>query len=168
MLLKWIDRVNEGIGKLVSWLTLALVLMICVDVLLRYLFSYSSAAFFELEWHFFAAIFLLGAAYTLKHDRHVRVDVFYHNFSEKTKAWVNLLGTIFFLFPFTLVVAYTSWPFVVDAYQMGESSPDAGGLPYRFVIKSAIPLGFGLLLLQGIAEALRSLQVIGKKTEAAV
>jgi TRAP-type mannitol/chloroaromatic compound transport system permease small subunit len=163
MVVQLIDRVNEWIGKVVSVLSLLLVVLICTDVLLRYLFNFSKAALFELEWHLFAALFLLGAAYTLKHDRHVRVDVFYSKFSEKQKSWVNILGTIFFLFPFCGIVAYTSLPFVADSYAMLESSSDAGGLPFRYIIKSCIPIGLFLLLLQGVSELLKSISTLLNK-----
>jgi TRAP-type mannitol/chloroaromatic compound transport system permease small subunit len=160
MVVQLIDRVNEWIGKSVSVLSLLLVVLICTDVLLRYLFNFSKAALFELEWHLFAALFLLGAAYTLKHDKHVRVDVFYSKFSVNQKCWVDILGTIFFLFPFCGVVAYTSLPFVADSFAMLESSSDAGGLPYRYIIKSCIPIGLFLLLLQGLSQLLKSISTL--------
>lgn len=159
---KMIDSINSWIGKAVAWLTFVLVLLICTDVALRYIFSFSQAGFYELEWHLFAAIFLLGAAYTLRYDKHVRVDVFYTRFSTRTKAWVNLIGTFIFLLPFCFVIMYTSVPFVSDSYAILESSPDPGGLPYRFIIKSTIPIGFGLLLLQGLSEILKSIGIILK------
>lgn len=167
-MVKSIDAINERLGRLVSWLTFLLVVLICVDVLLRYVLNFSKAALYEMEWHLFAAIFLLGAAFTLKHDRHVRVDVFYANFTEKNKAWVNLAGTLVFLIPFCGIIAYTSLPFVLDSFAMNESSPDAGGLPYRFVIKLAIPIGMVLLMLQGVAQALRAIKIIlhADRTEA--
>jgi len=135
-------------------------------VLLRYAFNKSTAALFELEWHLFAIIFMVGAAYTLKYDKHVRVDVFYTNFSPKRKAWVNLIGTVFFLIPFCVVIISTSIPFVIASYNIMESSADPGGLPYRFIIKATIPIGISLLLLQGVSELLKSLIVIlNKETE---
>ena len=135
-------------------------------MLLRYAFNKSTAALFELEWHLFAIIFMVGAAYTLKYDKHVRVDVFYTNFSPKRKAWVNLIGTVFFLIPFCVVIISTSIPFVIASYNIMESSADPGGLPYRFIIKATIPIGISLLLLQGVSELLKSLIVIlNKETE---
>ena len=160
MTVKLIEAINSWIGKAVAWLTFILVLLICTDVALRYIFSFSQAGFYELEWHLFAAIFLLGAAYTLRHDKHVRVDVFYSRFNKRRKAWVNLIGTCIFLLPFCFVIVYTSLAFVGDSYAILESSPDPGGLPYRFIIKSTIPIGFGLLLLQGLAEILKSITII--------
>ncbi len=151
-----IDDLVERAGRGVSWLSLLLVLLIGVDVVLRYLFNWNSSANQEMEWHLFAALFLLGAAYTLKHDKHVRVDVFYSRFSAKNQALVNFIGTLIFLIPFCLVVIWTSIPFVMDAWQIGESSPEPGGLPYRFIIKSMIPLGALLLFLQALSLLLKS------------
>jgi TRAP-type mannitol/chloroaromatic compound transport system permease small subunit len=165
MTVKLIEAINSWIGKTVAWLTFILVLLICTDVALRYIFSFSQAGFYEMEWHLFAAIFLLGAAYTLRYDKHVRVDVFYSRFSKRSKAWVNLIGTCIFLLPFCFVIVYTSLSFVGDSYAILESSPDPGGLPYRFLIKSTIPIGFGLLLLQGLAEILKSISIIINPTK---
>ena len=158
-----IDTINEYVGKLTSWLTTLLVLIICFDVIMRYAFTWSSAAVFELEWHIFAAIFMIASAYALKYDKHVRVDLFYSKFSDKKKAWINLLGTIFFLFPFCFVVIRTSIPFVQNAYAILETSPDPGGLPARFIIKATIPVGFILLMLQGLSIALKSIKTIKTK-----
>jgi len=155
-----INQFTEKTGRIVSWLSLLLVCMIGLDVALRYLFNWSSSANSELEWHIFAALFLLGSAYTLKHDKHVRVDVFYSRFSEKKKAWVNMIGTTIFLIPFCVVIVITSIPFVMDAWQIGEGSPEPGGLPYRFVVKSTIPLGAFLLLVQAISMLLSSLSIL--------
>ena len=155
-----IDRINEWIGRKISWLTSLLVLVICGDVVMRYFFNTSSAGVFELEWHIFAVIFLLGAAYTLKHDKHVRVDVFYGRFTAKQKAWVNLTGTVLFLLPFCIVVISSSYKFVENSFRFQESSPDPGGLPARFIIKSTITIGFFLLLMQSISLIFRSIVTI--------
>lgn len=155
-----IDQINTYVGKAVSWLSVILVMIIVIDVILRYSFSITSAASFELEWHLFAAIFLLGAAYTLKEDKHVRVDVFYHRFSEKTKAWVNLGGTILLLMPFCMVAFGESLSFVQSAYKLGETSPQPGGLPARWIIKSTIPIGFLLLGLQGVSIIIKSIKTL--------
>lgn len=155
-----LDRLIKYLGEAVSWLTVLLVLVIVVDVFLRYLFNSTSAASFELEWHLFAAIFLLGAAYTLQNDKHVRVDVFYHRFSTKGKAWVNLIGTCLLLLPFCMVAFYESLSFVKSSYSVLETSPDPGGLPARYVIKSAIPVGFLLLGLQAISIVFKSISTL--------
>lgn len=155
-----IDKIVKQVGSLVSWLTLLLVLVIVIDVALRYLFNTTSAASFELEWHLFAAIFLLGAAYTLQRDKHVRVDVFYHRFSDKTKAWINCVGTLLLLLPFCAVAFWESLSFVENSFAVKETSPDPGGLPARYIIKATIPAGFLLLGLQGINLLLSSISKI--------
>jgi TRAP-type mannitol/chloroaromatic compound transport system permease small subunit len=148
-----IQNFSEWTGRLVSWLVLILVLIISYDVAMRYLFQSGSVALQELEWHLFALIFLLAAAYTLKHDDHVRVDVFYRSrfMNDRQRAWVDLLGGLLFLLPFCLLLISGSVPFVSNSFGMLEGSPDPGGLPYRYLLKAAIPLGFLLLLLQGLA-----------------
>ena len=156
----FIDNLNKAIGKAVSWLSLILVLVIVVDVILRYTLSITSAASFEMEWHLFAVIFLVGAADTLQEDKHVRVDVFYHKYSEKTKAWVNLVGTLVLLLPFCCIAFWESLSFVGSSYELSETSPQPGGLPARWVIKATIPLGFFLLGLQGISVIFRSISTI--------
>ncbi len=164
--IKFIDELNEKVGYLVSWLTTLLVLVVCYDVFTRYLLRKSSITIQELEWHLFAVIFLLGAAYTLKHDRHVRVDVFYSKFSERGRAWVNLLGGLVFLIPFSLLVIYTSSDFVINSFLIKETSPDPGGLPARYILKACIPIGFGLVLLQGISMIFRSILILrGRELE---
>lgn len=155
-----IDQITSTVGRTISWLTLALVLVIIVDVFLRYVFAITSSASFELEWHMFAAVFLLGAAWTLQQDKHVRVDVFYNRFSAKYQAWVNLIGCVILLFPLCFVGVLEGSRFAYAAYQLGETSPDPGGLPARFLIKSTIPLSFALLGLQGVSIILKSLQTL--------
>ncbi len=154
-----IDRVSEWTGRLSAWLILAMVLLISYDVSLRYLFNQSSVGLQELEWHLFALTFLLGIAYTFKHDEHVRVDIFYQSawMTARHRAWVNLLGSLLFLLPFCLLVIESAWPFVHNAYLQGEGSPDSGGLPARWLLKAALPLGFGLLFLQGLSHIMHNL-----------
>ena len=118
-----IDKIIEKVKSLCSWLSFLLVMLITVDVFLRYIFNFSSASLYELEWHFFAAIFLLGSSVTLQNDEHVRVDVFYNRLSKKNKEVINLIGNIFFLVPFSLVI-HISIPFVTDSFVILESSPD--------------------------------------------
>ena len=151
-----IDRLNERIGKTVSWLTVILILITCYDVVVRYIFRESSVAFQEIEWHLFAILFLMGGAYTLKTDDHVRVDIFYTKFSVEKKALVDFIGSIIFLIPFCLLTIYSSKDFVVNSFLVKETSPDAGGLPARYILKAFIPLSFFLLFLQGIALCFKS------------
>ena len=151
-----LKKIISKTGKISSWFSLALVLLISTDVLLRYVFNFSTAALYEMEWHLFAIIFLLASPYTLQKNKHVRVDVFYNNFSKRKKNIVDLIGNIIFLIPFSFIIFYTSLPFVEDSYSILESSPDPGGLPYRFIIKSIIPIAFFLLMIQGILNAINN------------
>ncbi len=155
-----IDKIIEKVKSLCSWLSFLLVILITVDVFLRYVFNFSSASLYELEWHFFAAIFLLGSSVTLQNDEHVRVDVFYNRLSKKKKEVINLIGNIFFLVPFSLVIFYTSIPFVTDSFVILESSPDPGGLPFRFIIKSIIPFSFFLLATIGVINITKNVKNI--------
>ena len=127
-----IDRSNEAVGRMVSWVSLLLVLVVFVDVFMRYLFRTSFVFVQEMEWHLFAFIFLIGAGYTLLHDGHVRVDIIYQRLGVKGRAWINFLGVIFFLIPGCYLVISTSWHFVSNSFSMLEGSPDPGGIPYRF------------------------------------
>ena len=162
----WIDTLNDWVGRGVAWVSLGLVLVVFVDVVMRYLFKTSFVFTQELEWHLFAFIFLIGAGYTLFKDGHVRVDIIYQRLSFKARAWVNLIGVVFFLIPGCLMIITTSWHFVVNAFSILESSPDPGGIPFRFIIKGAIPVGFTLLLLQGISLGIHSLlRVLGHETK---
>ncbi|MEW6600332.1 MAG: TRAP transporter small permease subunit [Nitrospirota bacterium] len=158
--IKFIDALSEKTGMFVSWLTGLMVLVVCYDVLTRYVFRMSSVGVQELEWHLFSVIFLLGASYTLKLDRHVRIDIFYMKLSRRGKAVVDLAGTVLFLVPFALLVIWTSKDFTLNSFTIGESSPDPGGLPARYILKACVPLGFFLVLLQGIALAFRSILVL--------
>jgi len=164
--IRFIDKLNEKIGSMVSWLTTLLVLVVCYDVFTRYLLRKASIAVQELEWHLFAVIFLIGSSYTLRHDRHVRVDVLYGRLKETQRAWINLVGGVILLIPFCLLVIYTSSDFVINSFLMGETSPDPGGLPARYVLKACIPFGFTLLLLQGLSMIFKSLLILkGKGVE---
>jgi TRAP-type mannitol/chloroaromatic compound transport system permease small subunit len=164
---RWIDTLNEWIGRGVSWVTLALVLVVFVDVVMRYLFNTSFVFTQELEWHLFAFIFLIGAGYTLLHDGHVRVDIIYQRLGKKGRAWINLIGVIFFLLPGCIMVILTSWEFVYNAWAVMEGSPDPGGIPYRFIVKGTITIGFFLLTLQGISLGITSLLQILEKEDTA-
>ena len=155
-----LERSVAQIGKLASWLSLLIVIIIVVDVFMRYTFSITSSASFEIEWHLFGALFLLASGWALQEDKHVRVDVFYQKFSTKTKAWINLTGTVFLLLPFCYVGFVEGLQFTITSYQIGETSPDPGGLPGRFIIKSMIPAGMFLLGMQGIAIILKSIKDI--------
>ena len=155
-----INTINNRVGIAVSWTTSLLVLIVCYDVFTRYFLKKSIVAVQELEWHLFAIIFLLGAASTLLQDRHVRVDVFYSNFSKKKKAWIDLTGSILFLIPFSLLVIWSSKNFILLSLKIKETSPDPGGLPARYLLKMVIPLAFLLVLFQAFAFVFNSLLTV--------
>ena len=160
-----IDRSNEVVGLGVSWVSLLLVLVVFVDVVMRYLFKMSFVFTQELEWQLFAFIFLIGAGYTLLHDGHVRVDIIYQRLGVKGRAWINLIGVIFFLIPGCWLVISTSWKFVGTSFSMMEGSPDPGGIPYRFIVKGFMTAGYVLLLLQGLSMGIHALlQILGVET----
>ena len=158
-LLRGIDRLNLGIGRSVSWLVLVMVLVGAFNALARYVgrftgFNLGSNAYLELQWYLFSVIFLLGAAYTLQQGAHVRVDVLYGRLSRRKRAWIDLVGTLLLLIPFSLFMIRVSWPSVWNSWVVREVSPDPGGLP-RYPLKALILVSFGLLTVQGVAEVLR-------------
>ncbi|RTZ95612.1 MAG: C4-dicarboxylate ABC transporter permease [Deltaproteobacteria bacterium] len=152
-----VDWINEKTGLIAAWLTTVLVLNVFYDTIMRYIFNEGNIGIQELEWHIFSVIFLLGAAYTLKHDGHVRVDIVYTRLSRRTRAWIDLIGSFTMLIPFCLIVIYATKIFVLNSWAVREMSPDPGGLPARYIIKAMIPAGFFLLLLQGISQAFKNL-----------
>ena len=159
---RWIDILNEWVGRGVGWVTAGLVAVVFADVLMRYLFNTSFVFTQELEWHLFGFIFLMGAGYTLLHDGHVRVDIIYQRLGFKGRAWVNFFGVLLFLIPGCFMIITTSWKFAANSFAMLEGSPDPGGIPLRFIIKGCIPIGFTLLLLQGLSLGVHSLmQLLG-------
>ena len=163
-LCRLINAINDIVGRAVAWTTLLLVTVTFADVVMRYFFNTSFVFTQELEWHVFAFIFLMGAGYTLKEEGHVRVEVFYAKLGKKGKAWINLIGVLFFLIPSCLIFIKTSIHFVIKSYEVLEGSPDPGGIPYRFILKSFIPAGYSLLLLQGISLGINSLaELVGVK-----
>ena len=149
-----IDALNEQVGHLVYWLVLAAVVVSAGNALMRYTFDMSSNAWLELQWYLFSAVFLLAAGYTLLHNEHVRIDVIIGRFSPQTRAWVDLLGGLFFLLPMAIVITVLSWPVFVESWTRNEVSSDAGGL-LRWPVKILIPIGFFLLVLQGVSEIIK-------------
>ncbi len=163
-----IDAINEKTGLFAAWLTTLMVITVVYDVVMRYGFKKGNIAVQEMEWHLFAVVFLIGAAYSLKKDAHVRVDILYTKFSTKKKAWVDLLGTFIFLIPFSIMIIYSCRGFIESSWAVREISPDPGGLPARYILKAMIPAGFFLLILQGISQAIKNLLIIvGKENEVA-
>lgn len=165
-----IDRINERMGQGIYWLTLVMVLVGAYNALVRYLDRFtglglSSNTYIELQWYLYSLVFLLGAAYTLRHNAHVRVDVLFMKVGARGRAWINLLGTLLFLLPFCVFVMWTSWPTVSNSWAVLEMSPDPGGLP-RYPIKSVIPVAFALLFLQGVSMAVKQIALLrGRVTE---
>jgi len=155
-----LDRVAEITGRSIAWLTLGMVLVTFAVVVLRYGLQIGSIALQESVTYLHAIVFMLGAAYTLKHDGHVRVDIFYQKASPRTRAWTNLLGTLFLLFPTCLFIFFSSLDYVSASWSIHEGSRETGGLDGVFVLKTVIPLMALLLLLQGCSLALRSALVI--------
>ena len=163
-----IDAFNEKTGLFAAWLSTLMVLTVVYDVIMRYGFKKGNIAVQEMEWHLFAVVFLIGAAYSLKKDAHVRVDILYTKFSTKKKAWVDLLGTFIFLIPFSIMIIYSCRGFIESSWAVREISPDPGGLPARYILKAMIPAGFFLLILQGISQAIKNLLIIvGKENKVA-
>jgi len=155
-----IFKLSRAFGLLAGGLCLAMIAVVFVDVLARYAFGGGSVAMQELEWHLFAAMFLLGAAYTMRQNANVRIDVLYAKMSVQKKAWVDILGTLFFVLPMCSLILYSSMDFVGYAYQIKEISPDPGGLPYRYLIKATLPLAYFLVLLEALALIARNLLVL--------
>jgi TRAP-type mannitol/chloroaromatic compound transport system permease small subunit len=154
-----IDRINERVGHAVYWLVLVMVLVSSSNAVIRYLFNISSNAWLEVQWYLFATVFLLCAGYTLQRNEHIRIDVLISRLSRRTQIWIDILGTLFFLFPMALLIMVLAWPMVVDSFTRGEMSSDAGGL-LRWPIKLMIPLGFLLLLLQGLSELIKKCGIL--------
>ncbi|MBE7385442.1 MAG: TRAP transporter small permease subunit [Leptolyngbya sp. SIO1E4] len=160
----WIDRINTGIGRLAGWLVLVMIGVGCWNVLGRYVGqavgrNLSSNALIETQWYLFSVVFLLGAAYTLRQNGHVRVDVFQSRWGVRRKAFAELVGTLLFLLPFAGLLLAFSWRWVLASWRIWETSPDPGGLP-RYPVKSLILVGFVVLLLQGLSEAIKNLAVL--------
>ncbi len=159
-LLRLLDGFSEWTGRLIAWLTLLMVVVTFVVVVMRYVFEQGNIALQESVIYMHSFVFLLGAAYTLKHDGHVRVDIFYRPLSEKGKAWINLLGTLCLLLPVCIFLFWISWEYVATSWELQEGSQEAGGIAYRYLLKSALLAMPAMMVLQGIAELLRSLLVI--------
>lgn len=158
-----IDRINTWVGKAAGYIALLMVIIVTTDVIMRYAFDTTFVAVQELEWHLFGVLFLMGAGYTLMVDGHVRVDLFYQRLSPKGKAWINLIGVLFFLLPGCYLVLETSIQFFEMSYRINEGSPDPGGLPARWALKFFIPLGFSLVTIQGVSMGIKAfLTLIGK------
>jgi len=173
-----IDRWTDRLGRWTAWLTLGMVLVGSYNTVARYLDGYrgrhevvgetftrlSSNAFLELQWYLFSLVFLLGAAYALRHNAHVRVDLLYGRLGRRGKAWIDLIGGLTLLLPFSIFALWVSWPSVRNSWQVREISPDPGGLA-RYPIKTVILVAFVLLILQGLSEVLKQVVILFSENE---
>jgi TRAP-type mannitol/chloroaromatic compound transport system permease small subunit len=155
-----IEQLIDFSGRAVSWLTLLMVVITFSVVVLRYVFDIGWIALQESITYLHATVFLIGAAYTMKHEAHVRVDIFYSRFSQPTRAWIDLCGALFLLLPFMFFLCFISWQYVADSWGVMESSREAGGLPGVYLLKSLILLMAGLLTLQATSQIIRAIQII--------
>jgi len=158
-LARLIDALTERVGRLSIWLVLVATLISAGNALARYALGESSNAWLEIQWYLFGAMFLLAAGYTLKHNGHVRIDILYNRFDARGQAWIDLIGSLLFLLPMALLLAWLAWPMFHEAWITQEHSPDAGGL-LRWPVKLLLPVGFALLALQGIAEVIKQIGVL--------
>ncbi len=158
--MKQIDTLTENIARLTALLLVGLTLLIVFDALSRYLFHSGSIALQELEWHLFDVVILLGISYALKEGAHVRVDIFYAGFTPRTKAIVDICSHLFLILPFSLLIIYMGFDFVMQSFVQNEGSSDPGGLPYRFIVKGLMLVSFALLLLQSFSEIIKRIKVI--------
>ncbi|MCW2244167.1 TRAP transporter small permease subunit [Azospirillum canadense] len=159
-----IDRLNNGIGKLVYWLVLAAVVVSSVNAVVRYSINYSSNAWLELQWYLFAAIFMLCSGYTFLRNEHIRIDIVLGRFSKKVQAAVDVFGIIVFLFPMAILIMWLSWPMFKDSFVTHEMSSDAGGL-IRWPAKLLVPVGFFLLTAQGLSELIKRIAFLAGVTD---
>jgi len=146
-----IDAVNERVGRVVLWAVLAVTLISAGNAIVRKTLGMSSNGWLEIQWYLFGAVFMLAAGYTLKHNGHVRIDVIYSHLSQRVQAWIDLIGALLFLLPFCVLMTYLSWPSFIGSFASGETSSDPGGL-IRWPVRLLIPLGFVLLVFQGLSE----------------
>lgn len=155
----WIDALNFQIGKVCDWLVLWACLVSGGNAMVRYAYDYSSNAWLEVQWYMFAVIVMFGAAYTLRRNEHVRVDIIYMQLSERKQLWVDVIGAVLFLLPMCLLLMWLSWPFFMQSFHVSEASSNAGGL-LRWPIKLVIPVGFAFLALQGVSELIKRVAVL--------
>ena len=150
--MKIIDKSIRYLGYFSAFIVTVLVLLVVYDATARYLFSTGSIALQELEWHLFDAIILFGIAYTLRENAHVRVDIFYASYSEKNKALINIISSLFFILPFSILIIYIGIDFVHLSFIQNEASSNPGGLEYRYLVKALLPISFVFLTLQALRD----------------
>jgi TRAP-type mannitol/chloroaromatic compound transport system permease small subunit len=149
-----IDALNEKIGNVCNWLVLLACVVSAGNAMVRYAYDSSSNAWLEVQWYMFAVIVMFGASYTMKRNEHVRVDILYMTLSRRGQLWVDILGALVFLLPTCAILAWLSWPFFMQSFNVYEHSSNAGGL-LRWPIKLVLPVGFALVALQGISELIK-------------
>jgi TRAP-type mannitol/chloroaromatic compound transport system permease small subunit len=156
---KKLNKLIDWLGNILVVILLLMIINVFYDVIMRYAFHNSSIAMQEMEWHLFSIVILFGVSYSLKEDAHVRVDFVYDRLSVKTRAMINIIGTILFLIPFTILIIYGSYPFVMDSYTTNETSSDPGGLKYLWMIKAAIPVAMTVLLIEAIHYIIKNINI---------
>ena len=160
-----INRFSEALGKFSALLFILLLCTVFYDVVMRYIFNDVSIGMQELEWHLYAAIFLLAIPYTLYKDGHVRVDIIYDNLNTRKQAWIDILGTLFLLVPFSILVTKYGIDFTIESFELSERSGDPGGLPFRWLIKAVIPFAFFSITISGIGLILKSINRLRNNNE---
>lgn len=151
---RWIDALNERVGRYAAWLVLACILISAANAVARYGFNFSSNAFLEIQWYLYSIVFLCAAGYTLKHNAHVRIDIVSARLSGRTRAWIDLFGGIAMLLPAAAIILWFGWSAFLESFRIDEISRDAGGL-LRWPIKFVVPFAFLLLVLQGVSESIK-------------
>lgn len=161
-----VDATNAVFGRAADWMVLAACVISAGNAFVRYAVSYSSNAWLEVQWYLFGGIVLLGASYTLFRNEHVRVDLVYGSIGPRARLWVDVFGLVLFLLPATVLLTWMTWPFFLDSFVRGEGSSNAGGL-LRWPVKLLLPLGFGLLTLQGLSELIKRVALLRGERPAA-
>ena len=154
-----IDRVTSLVGRSVAWLILLAVVISATNAVIRKLFSMSSNAWLEAQWYLFGAAFMLASAWTLLENEHIRIDVVYGRWSRRVQHWIDLIGTVLFLMPFTTVMLWLTWPALMGSIRSGEISMNAGGLPL-WPARAVLVVGFGMLFAQGLSEIVKKIAVM--------
>ena len=161
---KVLDRFITGIGESAAWLNVVLIAVIITQVTLRYVFSKGLVILEEMQWHLYAVVIMIGLSYCATHDSHIRLDLLHHRFSQRRKEVIELFGTLFLLLPMVILMLMHSWPFVSESFRITEASDSVVGLPYRWVVKSFLLIGFGLLGLAGVSRVIRAAAFLGRRS----
>ena len=159
----FLESFIKWVGYLAGAMLALLIVLVVYDATMRYLLQSGSIALQELEWHLFDVVIMLGIAYTLQRAAHVRVDIFYDRYSERVRHIINIIGILFFILPFSLLIIYVGFDFVMISFSQMEASSDPGGLSYRFLVKALMPLAFVLLIVQSISELYKELLLLKEK-----